>query len=60
MLELKDAITYVEIIFGTVAMMVLGDYLGYKFGRMRLAAVGGGVILASVVAFAIYAALTLA
>ena len=56
MLELKGAITGVEIVAGTVAAMLLGDYLGYKVGRWRLAAAVGGVILVSIVAFTIYAA----
>lgn len=59
MLELKDAITCVEIIVAVVAAMLLGDYLGYKIGRRRLAAIGGSIVLLSIVAFAIYAAIVL-
>jgi hypothetical protein len=58
--ELKGAITFVEIIVGTVVAMLLGDYLGYRIGRWRLAAIVGGIALVSIVAFAIYAAIVLA
>jgi len=57
--ELKDAITVVEIIVATVLAMLLGDYLGYKIGRWRLAAIVGLVALVSIVVFAIYAAIVL-
>ncbi len=59
MLELRDAITIVEIIAGAAAASLLGDYLGYKIGRWRLAAIVGGIVLVSVVAFTIYAAVVL-
>lgn len=58
--ELKDVIYYVEITVATVAAILVGDYLGHKIGRWRLAAIGGGIVLVSVVAFAIYAAVVLA
>ena len=57
--ELKDAITVVEIIVATVLAMLLGDYLGYKIGRWRLAAIVGLVALVSIVVFAVYAAVVL-
>lgn len=60
MSELKTAISIVEIIVVIIVAMVLGDYLGYKIGRWRLAAILGGVILATIIAFAIYAAVVLA
>lgn len=60
MFDLRDAISYVEIIVGTVAVLLIGDYLGYKIGRWRLAWIGGGVVLVSIIAFAIYAAIVLA
>lgn len=60
MVELKDAITIVEIIVGVVVAALLGDYLGYKIGRWRLAVIGGGIALLSIVAFAIVAAVILA
>ena len=58
--ELKSVIIIVEIIVATVLTMLLGDYLGYKIGRWRLAAIVGIFALASIVAFAIYAAVMLA
>ena len=57
--ELKTTITVVEIIVAVVLTMLLGDYLGYKIGRWRLAAIVGIVALVSIVAFAIYAAVVL-
>jgi hypothetical protein len=60
MLELKDAITVVEIVVAAVVAMLLGDYLGHKIGRWRLAIIVGVVAVVSIVAFAIYAAVVLA
>jgi len=59
MAELKGAITCVEIIVAAVVAMLLGDYLGYKIGR-RLATIVSAVALASIVGFAVYAAVMLA
>ncbi len=58
--ELKTAISIVEMIVVVIVAMVIGDYLGYKIGRWRLAAILGGVTIATIVAFAIYAAVVLA
>ena len=58
--ELKNAIIVVEIIVTLVLAMLLGDYLGYKIGRWRLAIIVGPIALVSIVAFAIYAAVVLA
>ncbi len=57
---LKNAITVVEIIIAAAVLMLLGDYLGYKIGRRRLAMIVSIVALVSIVAFAIYAAVVLA
>ena len=58
--ELKTAINTVEIVVAIVVLLVLGDYLGYKIGRWRLASYAGIVTLVVIVAFAIYAAIVLA
>lgn len=58
--DLKNAITIVEIIVGVVAAVALGDYLGYKIGRRRLAIIVSIIALVSIVIFAIYAAVVLA
>jgi len=58
--ELKTAITVVEIIVAVVLTLLLGDYLGYKIGRWRLAAIVGIITLASIVGFAIYAGIRFA
>jgi membrane protein DedA with SNARE-associated domain len=60
MTELKGAITCVEIIVAAAAAMLLGDYLGYKIGRRRLAMIVSAVALATIVIFAIIAAVVLA
>lgn len=59
MAELKNAITIVEIIVGVVLVTLLGNYLGYKIGRWRLAGIVGGIALVSIIGFAIYAAIVL-
>jgi hypothetical protein len=59
MSELKTAITVVEIIVGIALVMILGDYLGYKIGRMKLATYTLFTILAVIVVFAIYSAIKL-
>ncbi len=58
--ELRDAIFYVGIIVAAAVAMLLGDYLGYKVGRWRLAVSLGGIFLFTIVAFTIYAAVVLA
>ena len=57
--DLKLAMNIVEIIIGTVAAMALGDYLGYKIGRIRLAAIVGVIAIVTFIGFAIYAAIIL-
>lgn len=57
--ELKVAITIVEAIVAAVLVALLGDYLGYKIGRWRLATIAGIMALASIIVFAIYAAVVL-
>jgi hypothetical protein len=60
MLALESGINWVEIIVGIMAAMVLGDYLGHKFGRMKIAIVSGSIALLSIVCFAVFAAVELA
>ncbi|MBI4267674.1 MAG: hypothetical protein HY662_02700 [Chloroflexi bacterium] len=57
--DLKTAITIVELIVAVAALLVMGDYLGYKAGRMRLFSVVAITSLVAVILFAIYAAITL-
>ncbi len=59
MLDLKTAITIVEIIVGIAVSMVVGDYVGYKFGRMKLATYTLFTVIGFVVLFAIYSAVRL-
>ena len=57
--DLKTAITVVEIIVGVAVALVIGDYVGYKFGRMKLATSTLFTVLGVIVIFAIYAAVRL-
>jgi hypothetical protein len=57
--ELKVAVTIVEVIIAVVVVLLLGDYLGHKIGRWRLAMITGIVALVSIIVFAIYAAIVL-
>jgi hypothetical protein len=59
MSELKTAITVVEGIVGVAAVLLIGDYIGYKFGRMKLATFTLFTVLGVIVVFAIYAAIRL-
>ena len=58
--ELRDVISYVGIIVALIAAMLLGDYLGVKIGRWRLAAILGGIFLFTILAFSVYAGIVLA
>ena len=58
-MELKTAITIVEIIIGITAAVAFGDYLGNKIRPWRLAAILGGIALVTIICFAIYAAIVL-
>jgi hypothetical protein len=58
-MDLKTAITIVEIIVAVAVSLVLGDYIGYKFGRMKLATTVLFTVIGVIVIFAIYAAVML-
>ena len=55
-MELETAVQYLVIIVGAVAAMLLGDYLGYKIKRIRLAVILACIALVTIIAFTIYAA----
>jgi hypothetical protein len=55
-MELEIAVRYLVIIVGAAAAMLLGDYLGYKIQRKRLAVILTGVVLLTIIAFTIYTA----
>ena len=57
--DLKLIITVIEIIVGVAAALLLGDFIGYKFGRMKLATYTLFTVLGLVILFAIYAAIKL-
>ncbi|MBI4188853.1 MAG: hypothetical protein HY529_06570 [Chloroflexi bacterium] len=56
MVLLKGPSTIFVAIIAVVALLLLGDYLGYKVGRRKLALALGVVALITVVVFAIFAA----
>ena len=52
--DLKQAINILVVVILVLTMMLLGDYMGYKFGRMKLLASVGIIALALVIVYAIY------
>jgi hypothetical protein len=58
-MDLRTAITIVEIVVAIGVAMVLGDYIGFKFGRMKLATTVLFTLIGVIVIFAIYAAIML-
>ncbi len=52
--DLKQAINILVVIILILTMILLGDYTGYKFGRMKLLVGVGIIALAVVIAYAIY------
>ena len=56
MTDLTTPAILAGIIVGACGAALLGDYLGYRMGRWRLAAAVGILALITIVAFAIYAA----
>jgi len=53
-----DLVIPSEIVVGiiiVIALLLLGDYVGYKIGRMKLLMYSGFTVLGLVVLFAIYA-----
>jgi hypothetical protein len=57
--QLQSAIKYVVIAVAFIGSLLLGDYFGYKFGRMKLVWTGIIVALLAIVVFAVYAAVVL-
>jgi hypothetical protein len=56
---LKLAISIVEGAVAFAAVLLIGDYIGYKFGRMKLATYTLFTVLGIIILFAIYAAINL-
>jgi hypothetical protein len=54
--ELSLGITVVEGLFAFIVVLLIGDWLGHKFGRRRLLTWAGIAALVILVAFAIFAA----
>ncbi|GEM_PF-857435 len=54
--EISIAIRIVEIIIATLAVLLIGDYLGYKIGRRRLALMVATISLVTIVVFTIFVA----
>ncbi|MCX6008565.1 MAG: hypothetical protein NTW48_00715 [Chloroflexi bacterium] len=58
--DLRTAITLVEIVVGVAVAILIGDFLGNRVGRARLAIAMGVIAMIAIVAFVIYAAIVLA
>ena len=54
-MSISDFAKIFWIVIAFLIVLLLGDYLGYKLGRRRLALIVGVIGLITVVAFAIYA-----
>jgi hypothetical protein len=54
-MSITDIAKIFWIVIAFLLVLILGDYLGYKLGRRRLALITGAIGLLTVVAFAIYA-----
>ena len=46
-------------IIAVLVVLLLGDYIGYKIGRRRLALIIATIALVTVVVFAVYAAINM-
>ncbi len=57
--ELRTAMLVVETVAAVAAAVLLGNFLGYRIGRLRLAIIVGAIVLVVIVAFAIYAGIVL-
>jgi len=58
-MDLATIVTIVVVgIIVVIGLLLLGDYLGYKVSRRRLATWGGLTVLGLVVLYAIYAIIT--
>ncbi len=55
MSDLRTATTIIEILVGIMACIVIGDYLGYKFGPKKVGAYVLFAFLGLVIIYAIYA-----
>ena len=54
--QITVAIRIVEIVVAVLAVLLIGDYLGYKIGRRRLALIVAVVALVTIVVFTIFVA----
>lgn len=52
--DLKQAVGILIAIILVLVIMLIGDYLGYKFGRMKLLASTGFIALAVIIVYVIY------
>jgi len=55
MFDLRTASTIIVIIIIVAGVMLIGDYVGYKFGRMKLATYTLFTVLGLIILFAIFA-----
>ena len=55
MFDLRDASNIIVTIIATLAVLLLGNYLGHKIGGWQLAVIAGVIALVGIVAFTVYA-----
>lgn len=55
MFDLRTASTIIVAIIIVACVMLIGDYMGYKFGRMKLATYTLFTVLGLIIIFAIFA-----
>lgn len=59
MVDLRTAMNILGIVVGVAVVVVIGDLLGSRIGRARLAIIMGVMSLIAIVAFVIYVAILL-
>ena len=59
MVDLRTAMSILGIVVGVAVVVIIGDLLGSRIGRARLAIIMGVMSLIAIVAFVIYVAILL-
>ncbi|HJM36434.1 MAG: hypothetical protein CL877_02855 [Dehalococcoidales bacterium] len=54
-MDLRDASNIIVMTIVTLAVLLIGNYLGYKIGHWRLAVIIAAVALVGIFVFAVYA-----
>ncbi len=54
-MDVSSVLTIVEIVVGAAVCILIGDFLGSRVGRVKLAIAMGIIILIAIVAWGVYA-----